>query len=224
MKIEHRQTNSLKPYQGNPRTIPDKAVEAVARSIREFGFRQPILIDGQDVIIAGHTRLQAAKRLGLETVPCIVAADLTDEQVRALRLADNRVAGFTGWDPAKLDAELAALQAVAADLCETAGFPLEIEALAESIREEKPFDDAGAQAERKERTAQALAATVEKVREAVAKAGTELRAVIIHLGGGTKAIILADPAFADFIAEAQRAVDAGEASPLAKYLAEVRPL
>ena len=224
MSIEHRPTASLKPYPGNPRTIPDEAVEAVARSIREFGFRQPILIDAEDIIIAGHTRRQAAIRLGLETVPCIVAADLTPAQVRALRLADNKVAGATKWDNAKLDAELAALQAIAANLCEAAGFPLEIEAVAQAIREEQPFDDEGTQAERREQKAAKLANTVERVREAVAQAGPEPQAIIIALDGGSTAIVLADPAFDDFLAEARRAVEAGEISPLAKFLAQVRPL
>lgn len=78
--------NQLKPYENNPR-INDKAVDAVAASIKEFGFKVPIIIDKNNVIVAGHTRLKAAQKLGLEEVPVIVADDLTEEQIKAFRLA-----------------------------------------------------------------------------------------------------------------------------------------
>lgn len=86
-----------KPYPGNPRRMPDKAVAKVAASIREFGFQQPIVVDSEGVIIAGHTRLAAAKQLKLKQLPVIVASDLTAAQVKAYRLADNRVAQETSW-------------------------------------------------------------------------------------------------------------------------------
>ena len=81
--------NDLIPYINNPR-INDKAVDKVAASIKEFGFKNPIIIDKGNVIIAGHTRLKAAKKLGLEEIPTIKAEDLTDEQVKAYRLVDNK--------------------------------------------------------------------------------------------------------------------------------------
>ena len=99
----------LQAYENNPRRIPPQAVEAVAESIRQFGFKVPIIIDKDKVIIAGHARLLAARELGLAEVPCIVADDLTPEQVKAFRLVDNKTSELTGWDFEKLDMELAEL-------------------------------------------------------------------------------------------------------------------
>lgn len=100
--------DDLIPYENNPRNN-DGAVEAVAASIREFGFKVPIIADKNNVIVAGHTRLKAAKLLGLKKVPVIKADDLTDEQVRAFRLADNKTAEFAKWDFEKLDKKLEAI-------------------------------------------------------------------------------------------------------------------
>lgn len=105
MEIVEIGVNEITPYENNPR-INDKAVKGVANSIREFGFRSPIILDKNHVVICGHTRLKAAKKLGLEKVPCIVANDLTDEQVKALRLADNKVAEKAEWDEDALMEEL----------------------------------------------------------------------------------------------------------------------
>ena len=96
MRIEMRDPASLTPYENNPRDN-DCAVEAVARSIEEFGFKNPIIVDRHGVIIAGHTRLKASLSLGLEEVPVIVADDLTDEQCKALRLADNKTGELATW-------------------------------------------------------------------------------------------------------------------------------
>lgn len=101
----------LKPYENNPRDN-DGAVEAVANSIREFGFKAPIIVDRDHVIIAGHTRLKAALSLRLKEVPVIVADDLTEEQVRAYRLADNKTGELAKWDDAKLREELEAISDV----------------------------------------------------------------------------------------------------------------
>jgi site-specific DNA-methyltransferase (adenine-specific) len=98
----------IKPYKNNPR-INDGAVDAVAASIKEFGFRVPIIVDADNVIVAGHTRLKAAQKLGLSEVPVIVADDLTPEQVRAFRLADNKVGEIAEWDFEKLEEELKSL-------------------------------------------------------------------------------------------------------------------
>lgn len=105
MEIVEISVNEIIPYENNPR-INDKAVKGVANSIREFGFRSPIILDKNHVVICGHTRLKAAKKLGLEKVPCIVANDLADEQVKALRLADNKVAEKAEWDEDALVKEL----------------------------------------------------------------------------------------------------------------------
>ncbi|MCC7389832.1 MAG: ParB N-terminal domain-containing protein [Phycisphaerales bacterium] len=109
MKIEMRPTGQIRPYDGNPR-VNDKAVDAVAESIRRFGFRQAIVVDGEGVIVCGHTRWKAARRLGLDRVPVHVARDLTPEQVRAYRLADNKTGELAEWDPAKLALELTGLR------------------------------------------------------------------------------------------------------------------
>lgn len=105
MKVESWDIDKVTPYENNPRKNDD-AVEYVANSIREFGFRQPLVVDADGVIIVGHTRLKAALSLGLTEVPVHVAEDLTDEQVKALRLADNKTGEKSFWDYAKLDLEL----------------------------------------------------------------------------------------------------------------------
>src|SRR5690348_3663961 len=115
MKVELRNLGDIKPYDNNPRNN-DAAVDAVAASIREFGFRVPIVVDGDNIIIAGHTRYKAAQKLGLERVPVHVAKDLSPEQVRAYRLADNKTAELAEWDYELLPIELAALKACNYDL------------------------------------------------------------------------------------------------------------
>lgn len=120
MNIELRHLSEIKPYEKNPR-INDAAVEAVARSIREFGFRQPIVVDGDGVIVVGHTRWKAAQRLGLAKVPVHVARDLTAEQRKAYRIADNKTADIATWDLEQLAVELTDLQDMDVDL-ELLGF------------------------------------------------------------------------------------------------------
>jgi hypothetical protein len=115
MKIELRKLSEIKPYPGNPRNNED-AVDAVAQSIRQFGFRQPIVVDAQGVIICGHTRYNAALKLGLEKVPVHVAADLTPEQIKAYRIADNKTAELSDWHYDLLPIELGELQAANYDL------------------------------------------------------------------------------------------------------------
>lgn len=105
MEVVMMPLEELIPYENNPRKN-DEAVQKVAESIKEFGFKVPIIVDKDNVIVAGHTRLKAARELGLETVPVIKADDLTEEQVRAFRLADNKTAEFAEWDLEKLREEL----------------------------------------------------------------------------------------------------------------------
>ena len=105
MNIVERKLGEVRPYEKNPRRNDD-AVQYVAESIRQFGFKVPIVVDADGVIVAGHTRYKAAKKLGLKTVPCIVADDLTEEQVKAFRLADNKVGEFAEWDDVLLAEEL----------------------------------------------------------------------------------------------------------------------
>ena len=115
MQIYDKRLDEIKPYENNPRHN-DNAVDAVANSIREFGFKVPLVVDSYGVIVAGHTRKRAAELLGLETVPCYIAADLTPEQVRAYRLADNKTGELATWDFEKLEKELAELTAFDVDM------------------------------------------------------------------------------------------------------------
>jgi DNA modification methylase len=115
MKVEMRKMSDIKPYESNPRHN-DEAVDAVAASIKEFGFRQPLVLDESDVIVVGHTRYKAAKKLGMEFVPVHVAVGLTPEQARAYRIADNQTATIATWDEDKLPLELLALQDAGFDL------------------------------------------------------------------------------------------------------------
>lgn len=96
----------IKPYDRNPRIIPQAAVDSVARSIQAFGFRQPIVVDGNGVILAGHTRYKAAQQLGMTEVPVVWQTDITDIQARGYRIADNKVAELSAWDRDALDAEV----------------------------------------------------------------------------------------------------------------------
>ena len=105
MDIINIALKDLKPYENNPRKNDD-AVKYVAESIKEFGFKVPIVIDKDNVIVAGHTRYKAAKKLGMTEIPCIIADDLTDEQIKAFRLADNKVAEKAEWDFDLLNTEL----------------------------------------------------------------------------------------------------------------------
>lgn len=105
MNIIEMNIHDLTPYENNPR-VNDNAVEYVANSIKEFGFKVPIIVDKDNIIVAGHTRLKAAEMLGLDTVPVIVADDLNEDQIKAFRLADNKVSEIATWDFDKLNIEL----------------------------------------------------------------------------------------------------------------------
>lgn len=105
MKIVEKDINDIYEYENNPRNN-DNAVQAVANSIKEFGFKVPIIIDKDGVIVAGHTRKKAAETLGLKKVPCIIADDLTEEQIKAFRLADNKTAELASWDFSQLIDEI----------------------------------------------------------------------------------------------------------------------
>lgn len=123
IKIIEKSIDELVPYENNAR-INDKAVEIVANSISSFGFRNPCIIDKNNVIVAGHTRVLACKKLGIDKVPCIVADDLTEEQIKAFRIADNSSAQIAEWDMDKLMKEL-----------ETIDYDMEQFGLAEQLAE-----------------------------------------------------------------------------------------
>lgn len=140
MLIEEKEICDLKPYDNNPRHN-DGAVEAVANSIKEFGFKVPIVVDKNNVIVAGHTRLKAAEQLGLEKVPCIVADDLTDEQVKAFRVADNKTAELAEWDFEKLEKELKELSDLDVDMSQFGFDDLLEDETIEIIEDEVPDVD-----------------------------------------------------------------------------------
>ena len=122
-QITFKALNEVRPYANNPRKNDD-AVEYVVNSIKEFGFKVPIIIDGSGEIVAGHTRYKAAKQLGMEEIPCIVAGDLTKEQIKAFRLADNKVSEKAEWDFDLLGDELDDILNIG---MESFGFDFEIE-------------------------------------------------------------------------------------------------
>lgn len=115
MKIVNIKVKDLKVYESNPRNN-EPAIEAVVNSIKEFGFKVPLIITKDNVIVAGHTRRLAAEQLGLKEVPCIVADDLTPEQIKAYRLADNKTAELAEWDFTLLEKELEELTAFDVDM------------------------------------------------------------------------------------------------------------
>src|SRR5438105_3056036 len=134
LKIEHRSVDGLIPYAKNARTHSDAQVAEIAASIRAFGWTNPILIDGENGIVAGHGRLLAARKLGLVSVPVIELAGMSDAQKRAYLLADNKLALNAGWDEEMLAAEVADLEAMGVDLT-LAGFEeVEIEKLIDSLQ------------------------------------------------------------------------------------------
>jgi hypothetical protein len=106
MQVIEKKISELVEYENNPR-VNDNAVEPVAESIKSFGWKQPIVVDRNNVIVAGHTRLKAAIKLGMEKVPCIVADDLSDDEVKAYRIIDNKTGEFALWNDDLLKMELA---------------------------------------------------------------------------------------------------------------------
>ena len=105
ISIVMRRIDDLTPYENNPRNN-DMAVDAVAASIQQFGFKNPVIIDRDGVIVAGHTRYKAAKKLGIAEIPCVRADDLSDEQIKAFRIADNKTAELAEWNEDLLGKEM----------------------------------------------------------------------------------------------------------------------
>jgi site-specific DNA-methyltransferase (adenine-specific) len=139
MKIKIVKISDIMPYENNPR-INEAAVLPVANSIREFGFKQPIVVDKHNVIIAGHTRYKAAILLGQEKVPCVVASDLTEDQIKAYRIADNKTGELAEWDFTILDMELATIE------LDMSQFGLELKLLEEEPPEPEAIEPAEVEA------------------------------------------------------------------------------
>lgn len=131
MDILFVKLEDLNPYENNPRNN-ENAVEYVKNSIMEFGFKVPIVIDRDYVIVCGHTRYKAAQELGLKEVPCIVADNFSEEQIKAFRLADNRVASFATWDEEKLREEIKGIAGI-----DMTDFGFKEDAIKDIFREKK---------------------------------------------------------------------------------------
>ena len=140
MTIHEVAVDAVTPYEKNPRKIPQEAIDRVAASIKEFGFKQPIVVDKDMVIIVGHTRLLAAKKLGYETVPVLVASDLSPEKARAYRLADNKTNELTSWDDELLMQELEAFLSVNDFDMESFGFDMSMLGKTEDDVKDDDFD------------------------------------------------------------------------------------
>ncbi|MBP5781959.1 MAG: ParB N-terminal domain-containing protein [Bacteroidales bacterium] len=123
MQIVYKDINDLQMYENNPRKNSD-AVQYVANSIQQFGFKNPIIIDKDNVIVCGHTRYKAARRLKMAKVPCIMADDLTEDQIRAFRLADNKTAEMATWDYERLEQEFALIDPMEFDIADFGFFPV----------------------------------------------------------------------------------------------------
>ena len=140
MEVKEVSVDKIIPYENNPRKNAD-AVQVVMNSIQQFGIKQPLVIDENGVIVVGHTRFEAAKRLGYTTVPCVIASDLSEDEINAYRLADNKTNEYAQWDVELLDKELASILSVDMEMF---GFDLKMDEEAKKKEEEKgevPFTE-----------------------------------------------------------------------------------
>ena len=143
MNIVYKKVEELIPYVNNPRDNQN-AIDKVASSIKNFGFKVPLVIDSQNEIITGHTRLLASKKLGIEEVPVIVADDLSEAQVKAFRIADNKVSEYAEWNEDLLKIEMDTLKELDFDLLDTGFEEFEIDALELKFEEFEDLEDAEA--------------------------------------------------------------------------------
>ncbi len=127
MKITMLPIDTIKPYENNPRKITNSAIKKVAESIKEYGFKQPIIVDKDNIIIVGHTRFLAAKKLKIKEVPVVVADDINEVQIKAYRIADNRTNQESAWDDDLLKGEIYDLNQAAFDLTLTGFDDIEIQ-------------------------------------------------------------------------------------------------
>lgn len=135
MEVINKRVEDLVPYEKNPR-VNHQAVNEVAKSIREFGFKVPVIVDEDNILVAGHTRVEACKRLGIEEVPAIVADDLNEEQIKAFRIMDNKSAQYAEWDYELLLEEIGDLEELDYDIDLTGFKQVELDEIIEEMEEE----------------------------------------------------------------------------------------
>ena len=216
MNITMKSIATLLPYQSNPKAHPPEQITKIAASISEYGFLVPLVIDNESVIIAGHGRYRAAKLLGLKEVPTVSAGNLTAAQIRAFRIADNKVAE-SDWLDEALQAELRELHNAGYDIGLT-GFTLEeitgpdddLEKQIMAEQEPPPVDNTSIADITKQ-----IQDRMQEIAAADPKRLEKAQAIILPLKKGSRScFILADPNTGDAIRELQRYHDAGESSPL----------
>ena len=215
MKITMRPLDKLIPYPGNPKDHPQDQVEKIAASIREFGFLVPLVIDAECVIVAGHGRYEAAKHLGMDRIPTVSAGNLTPDQIRAFRIADNRVAE-SDWIEEALQQELRDLHEAGFDI-ELTGFSLEDITGADDELERRILaeEESDTETHALEDIQKQITDRLQEIQAADPERLNRAKAVILPLKKGSRScLILADPGCADAIRELQRYHAAGETSPL----------
>lgn len=215
MRVTMQRLDKLIPYAGNAKAHPQDQVEKIAASIEEFGFLVPLVIDSGNVIVAGHGRFEAAKHLGMDRIPTVSAGNLTPEQIRAFRIADNRVAE-SDWLEDQLRDELQALHDSGFDI-ELTGFTLQDitgrddELEKRILAEEEPADDENDLAD----IGKQITERLQEIQATDPERLSRAKAIVLPLKKGSRScLILADPGCADAIRELKRYHEAGESSPL----------
>jgi len=219
MKVVEMKLDKIIPYARNPR-INAAAIDKVAASLKEFKLRQPIVVDSDNVIIVGHTRLLAAQKLGLKTFPVHVADDLTEEQVKAYRIADNKTAELSEWDDELLLLELDQLDE---QMKKITGFTEEElenlggtdEDLQEIINSETEYMDTYDQADKR---AKRISEQILKIKNETPDLLNKASMIILDGKKGSECLILIDDAMTDIISELKRYADQGVESPLAALM------
>lgn len=224
LKIIYKDPRELKPYANNAR-INDHAVADVAASIEQFGFQQPIVVDPDFVIIAGHTRWKAANQLGLTEIPVTIAAGLSKAQVNAYRLADNKVAEKSKWNRAQLKEEIDLLKSLEFDLSNIGFSEIELKALTvdsivDAINAESEYVEQDDRADRRYK------AIIDRLNQFKNKhrAKLETAKLLILAAGSSKFICIIDETLPDFIAEIERNMSHSNHTALDAVLDEVYPL
>jgi len=220
-EIKEIPLEELRLYEKNARIHPEEQIEQLTKSIKSFGFLSPVIIDSDKNVIAGHGRIEAAKRAGLESVPCVNVDGLTDEQRRAYILADNRLSELSKWNKQIVETELADLAEFDIDLSLT-GFSFSpVDITFDLIEEETEFEpELEDVAEKAKEKFNQIMETLEETRPDDLN---NALAVVVPKGrgGAGDCLIISDPACKDIVEELRRYAEDGVKSPLEKLMREV---